>query len=145
VVEQQVKLVERLVGVMNSGNLEALDELFTEDFVDHDPLPGQPSGIEGLRVGLRNLAEQGDDPSFHLKDCFAAGDRVAYHIYGTWTVHPEFVFQDSLGPLAAMRLSGVGIYRCDGGRLAERWGWWSIQAQSEPMTVRVAVAPTGER
>jgi predicted ester cyclase len=131
-----VGVIERLVEVMNACDLEVLDELFTEDFVDHNPLAGQPHGIEGLRLGLRSLAEQGDDVRFHLEDCFSSGDLVAYRIYGTWSVRPRFAFQNMPGALASMNLSGVGIYRCRGDRLAERWGEWSIRAEGEAVTVR---------
>jgi hypothetical protein len=128
-------LVERLVQAMNARHLEALGDLFTDDFVDHDPMPGHPSGVEGLRLGLATLSAQGRDITFHLEDCFCSGDRVAYRIYGTWTVSPELIFQRSLGPPATVSLSGVGIYRCRSGRLAERWGSWSIQADGQPMAV----------
>jgi hypothetical protein len=133
------RLVERLVDAMNTCDLEVLGELFTDDFVDHDPMPGHPPGVEGLRRGLATLSAQGRDVSFHLEDCFCSGDRVAYRIYGTWTVPPEFVFQRSLGPPATVSLSGVGIYRCRSGRLAERWGSWSIQADGQPMSVQAVL------
>jgi hypothetical protein len=128
-----------LVDAMNACDLGALGGLFTDDFVDHDPLPGQPPGVAGLRVGLATLSAQGRDVSFHLEDCFSAGDRVAYRIYGTWTVPAEFVFQQSLGPPATVSLSGVGIYRCRSGRLAERWGSWSMQSGGQTMSVQALV------
>ena len=103
-----VRVIERLVEVMNACDLEVLDELFTEDFVDHDPLAGQPHGIEGLRLGLRSLAEQGDDVRFHLEACFSSGDLVAYRIYGTWSVRPRFAFQNMPGALASNESLGRG-------------------------------------
>jgi hypothetical protein len=136
------RLVARLVEVMNARDLDALGDLFTEDFVDHDPMPGQPPGSQGMRSGLEALATQGEDVSFHLEDCFSSGDRVAYRIFGTWTVPPEFAFQAALGPPATVSLSGVGIYRCRGGRLAERWGWWAMESDGQPLTVRAV--PEGE-
>lgn len=129
-------LIARLVEIMNDRDVDALDELFTHDFEDHDPLQDQPPGVDGLRLGLLNLAAQGADVRFHLEDCFASGDRVAYRIFGTWTVPPEFTFQDALGPRSTVSLAGVGIYRCSEGRLAERWGAWVTHADGHVVDVR---------
>jgi hypothetical protein len=127
-----VQLVERLVKTLNAGVLETLDELYSETYVDHDPLPGQPAGLEGVRAGIQALGRLGREVRFHLEDCFAVGDRVAYRIFGSWTVEPELAFEASLRAPSAYQLSGVGIYRCAGGRLVERWGPWVIHGPEGP-------------
>jgi hypothetical protein len=121
---------------MNGHGIAGLDALFADDFVDHDPLPGQPPGLEGLRLGLEALADQGEDMHFHLEDCFAVDDRVAYRLFGTWTVPPALVFQRDLAPPAPVTLSGTGIFRCRDGRLAERWGLWALAVDGVPASLR---------
>lgn len=129
------RLVERLVELMNGGDIAALDDLFADDFVDHDPMPG-PAGVAGVRLGLEMLSAQGENVRFHLEDCFSSGDRVAYRMFGTWTVPPELVFQRELAPAATVSLSGVGIYKCRAGRLAERWGTWSLLVDGDAVSLR---------
>lgn len=120
------QLVDRLVAAINASDLDALDGLYAPDYVDHDPLPGQPSGLEGVRAGLAMLVSPAVTPRFFLEDVFAVDDRVAYRIFGSWEVAPEFVFEQGLGTRPTMQLHGVGIFRCRVGRLAERWGHWVL-------------------
>ena len=35
--------------ILNKGNINALDQFYAENFVDHNAFPGIPSGIEGMR------------------------------------------------------------------------------------------------
>jgi hypothetical protein len=120
---------------LDGGDLGGLDGLFVEDFVDHDPLGGHPSGLAGMRLGLQALAEQCEAVRFHLEDCFAAGERVAYRLFGTWTVPPALVFQRDLAPPAPVSLSSTGIFRCRAGRLAERWGPWTLTVDGQPASL----------
>ena len=120
------RLVERLVAVINASDLDALDDLYSPGYVDHDPLPGQPSDLDGVRAGLAMLVPPEVTPRFHLEDCFAVGDRVAYRIFGSWEAAPEFVFEAGLGSRPTLQLSGVGIFRCAHDRLVERWGRWEL-------------------
>jgi SnoaL-like polyketide cyclase len=41
--------------VLNEGQLEHLDELVLQDFVELDPLPGQSQGREGLKEVIRQM------------------------------------------------------------------------------------------
>jgi hypothetical protein len=125
------QLVERLVAVINASDLDALDDLYSPGYVDHDPLPGQPSGFDGVRAGLTMLVSPEVAPRFHLEDRFAVGDRVAYRIFGSWEAAPEFVFEAGLGSRPTLQLSGVGIFRCAQDRFVERWGRWELT--SDPM------------
>ena len=44
-------MVRRLVKeAQEGGNLEVIDELMAEDFVDHSPLPGLPPTRDGVRM-----------------------------------------------------------------------------------------------
>src|SRR5437588_10737686 len=38
--------------VFNQGKLEVLDEIVARDHVEHNPLPGQTQGLDGLRNEL---------------------------------------------------------------------------------------------
>lgn len=122
------ELVERLVAVINAADLAGLDHLYSLDYIDHDPLPDQPPGFAGVRAGLAMLVSPDVTPSFHLEDCFAVGERVAYRIFGSWEVAPEFVFEAGLGSRPTMQLAGVGIFRCVNDRFTERWGRWELSS-----------------
>jgi len=129
------RLVERLVAVINASDLDALAELYSVGYVDHDPLPGQSPGVDGVRAGLEMLTPAEVTPRFHLEDCFSSGDRVAYRIFGSWEVAPQFLFESGLGSRPTLTLSGAGIFRCRDGRFVERWGHWVVTS-SEAEVVR---------
>ena len=46
-------IVAKYVYATNMGNFDAFDEFVVEDYVDHDPVPGQEPGREGLKNAYR--------------------------------------------------------------------------------------------
>lgn len=48
-------LIRRFYAEIDAGNIDAMDELVAEDYVDHHPppFPGLPTGREGLKEAFR--------------------------------------------------------------------------------------------
>lgn len=42
---------------VNQGDFSVVDELYGDDMVDHQPLPGAPEGLEGVRYTIAGLRE----------------------------------------------------------------------------------------
>lgn len=106
--EANKRIVERFVEeVPVRGNLDALDELVAEDYVQHNPQAGQ--GRTGVREFFANLEQLlGDelDPTGDLQvNLIAEGDFVVRQ---------------------AIRENGmlVDIWRVSGGVLVEHWDAW---------------------
>src|SRR5687767_10324818 len=66
----------RYVEATNVGDLDELDELVVEDFVEHEPVPGQPQGREGLKWAYRQFLDPFPDVQFIFDDVIAEGDLV---------------------------------------------------------------------
>lgn len=50
-VTEKKRIVRRLIEeAQEKGDLRVVDELLTDDFVDHTPLPGLPGNREGVRI-----------------------------------------------------------------------------------------------
>ncbi|MEM7132390.1 MAG: hypothetical protein AAF702_39170 [Chloroflexota bacterium] len=48
--DQKKQFIARHINeTINKQNLDAIDHLVAEDFVEHVPLPGQEQGAEGLK------------------------------------------------------------------------------------------------
>src|SRR5690242_495291 len=62
--------------VLNKRDVDLLDELAATDYVEHDPLPGQGTGLAGLKERVNALLT-GLDPTFTIEDVIAEDDRVA--------------------------------------------------------------------
>ena len=103
-------LVRRLYEeVFSAGRLEVVDEILTEDYVNHDPPPGAGrtrADVKGIAGGFRERI-----PGFRAQiDRIAAeGDLVAV----------QGVISGSAG---APEIKLGEFFRIENGRIAERWG-----------------------
>ena len=59
--------------VLNGRNLDLLDEIAASDYVEHNPLPGQGIGIDGIRDRYTFLFNAFDF-HFTIDDVIAARD-----------------------------------------------------------------------
>ena len=101
--------------VLNGRRVQAIDELAVAGYDEHDPLPGQREGRDGLKDRVSMLVE-GLAPTFTVEDVVAEGDRVVVR----WTNSARHV-GDFLGIPPTGRscaIAGIDIYRLEDGRLA---------------------------
>jgi predicted ester cyclase len=104
--------------VLGQGNIHLLEEIAVLEYEEHDPIPGQTTGLEGLkqRVEILRSAFQ---PRFTLEDVVAEGDRVVVR----WTnrgVHVgEFMGIPPTG--RSFSIAGIDIHRLSDGKMVEHW------------------------
>jgi serine phosphatase RsbU (regulator of sigma subunit)/ketosteroid isomerase-like protein len=119
--EENMALARRLMEARVMGDVDALDEMLTPDFVTHTRLvPDQPPGREGEKWAISQLNAALSNRGIHFEDQLAAGDKVA----SRFVVH---VTHDR-GELMGVAPSGkvmtnkiIMIHRIEGGRIAEEW------------------------
>ncbi|WP_426997426.1 ester cyclase [Pseudarthrobacter sp. N5] len=118
--EDNKAIVLRFYAEIDAGNIEAMDELVAEDYVDHNPpFPGLPAGREGLKQAFRIFWTA--TPGRHeIEDQLAEGDKVATRLTATGRHEGDLP-----GPLPAtgknLRETAVAIHRIADGRIAEHW------------------------
>lgn len=106
------EVLYRVAAALSEGDLETVEDWFTEDFKLHDPAaPDWPSGHVGARRMLASIREAVPRVSVEALDMVEEGDRVA--------VRWQFTGDREGQPV---RLSTVDIYRFANGRIAEDWG-----------------------
>lgn len=104
--------------VLNGKHPEALDDILTDDFVEHGTPPIE-LGIAGFRDFLAGLAGAFPDITLHVDDWIVEGDRVVARVTVRGTHLGEaFGFPATGRPV---RWTAIHIWRVRGGRLAERW------------------------
>ncbi|MET9958598.1 ester cyclase [Streptomyces sp. NPDC006326] len=128
---------------VNKGDFSIVDEIYSPDMVDHQPLPGAPEGLEGVKYTIAGLREGFPDLHVTIEDMSAHGDHVVIH--NTWrgTHLGEFLGMEPTGRF--IEFQGVVVWRLlDNGLIAERWG---IGVESNMLSVlgmrRLAPASRG--
>ena len=112
-------LARRVFGdVLNGRNLDILDELAASDYIEHNPLPGQRTGIDGIRDRY-TMVLAAFDPQFTIEDVIAEGDKVVLRWTQSGTHVAEFMGMPPTG--RGYRTSGIEIWRVEHGKLAEHW------------------------
>jgi len=122
--EDNKALVRRLFEeVFPSGDLAVVHDLVAPDIIDHDPMPGQPPGAEGIEYVISVMRTAQPDLRFTVDDLLAEADRVAVR----WTMRGT-----NTGPMLSQPPSGepvemtaVVIFRIADGKIAERWAGFS--------------------
>ncbi|MDQ3734385.1 MAG: ester cyclase [Actinomycetota bacterium] len=103
---------------LTNGRVEVIEDLAIADYIEHDPLPGQGEGLEGLKNRVTMLV-QALAPAFTLEDVIAEDDRVVVR----WTNNATHVgtFAGIPATGRSCRVAGIGIHRLVDGRMAEHW------------------------
>lgn len=104
--------------VLNRGDIDLLDDLAAADYVEHDPLPGQGDGRQGLKDRVTMIATAFSQ-TFTIEDVIAEGDRVVVRWTGSGTHVGEFMGIPPTG--RSFTIAGIDIHRIEGGRMAEHW------------------------
>lgn len=120
--EENKAVVRRFIEeVWNNGNLDAIDELISEDHVDHDPgREGTPGGREGMRAFVQMYRTAFPDTHIEFSEMVAEGDLVAGPWTATGTHQGELMGMPASG--RSIRITGMGMDRLRDGKIVESWG-----------------------
>ena len=105
---------------VNTGNLDAFDQLVAADSVDHDPAPGQQPGPEGYKAFFNQMRTAFPDMHLDVDTMIADDDRVAFAYTLTGTNQGPFQGHNATGQ--SIKVRGMQISRFANGRMTERWG-----------------------
>ena len=118
--ERNKALVRRFYDAIDRGDLDAMDELVAENYLDHSPppFPGLGPGRRGLKQEFQIFWDA--TPGHHeIEDQIAEGDKVVTRLtaYG--------IHQRDLPGMAAtgheLKMTATVIHRIENGQLAEKW------------------------
>jgi predicted ester cyclase len=117
--EENKALVRRFYEEIDKGNLEAMDELVAEDYVDHSPPPFPcPPGRQGLKEAFKLFWEA--TPGRHeIEDQIAEGDKVVTRLTAYGKHDGDLPGAPRTGN--EMKMTAVAIHRIADGKLVEKW------------------------
>lgn len=118
--EENKALVRRFYEEIDKGNVDAMDDLVAEDYLDHSPppFPGFAPGREGVNQAFRLFGTR-RQVAIKIEDQIAEGDKVVTRLtaYG--------VHEGDLPGIPAtgrqIKMTGTVIHRIENGKLAEKW------------------------
>jgi len=90
--DENKQIIQRFVEeTINRKNLDAIDELVAENFIEHVPFPGQGPGRDGLRHAIGTLLHAFPDMHWTLDEQIGEGEKVVSRFRWTGTQHGEFL------------------------------------------------------
>jgi steroid delta-isomerase-like uncharacterized protein len=108
--------------IIPAGDQAAMRDVMAPDFLDHDPLPGQPAGAAGGEYVVSTMHTAHPDLRFTIEELVAEADRVVIR----WTLRGT-----NTGPMLgrppsgqAVEFAAIVIFRIANGKIAERWAGW---------------------
>lgn len=118
--EENKALVRRFYAEIDKGNIDALDELVAEDYLDHSPppFPGLAKGREGLKQAFKIFWEA--TPGHHeIEDQIAEGDKVVTRMTSYGKHEKDLPGAPATGN--DLKMTSITIHRIANGKLAEKW------------------------
>jgi steroid delta-isomerase-like uncharacterized protein len=118
--EDNKALIRRFYQEIDDGNLEAMDELVAENYLDHSPalFPGIGSGRAGLKQSFRMFWDA--TPGRHeIEDQIAEGDKVVTRLTAYGVHERDLPGLPATGRQVTM--TGIAIHRIESGKIAEKW------------------------
>ncbi len=120
IIEENKMLVRRFYEEIDKGNLEAMDELVAEDYLDHNPppFPGLASGREGLKQAFKIFLEA--TPGYHcIEEQIAEGDKVVTRLTSYGKHEGDLPGAPRTGN--DLKMTSITIHRIANGKLVEKW------------------------
>ena len=106
--------------VFRRRHLEAVDELLTDDFVEHTPAPGQATDRQGAKDFIGQMLQAFPDLNFEVENQIAEGDTVAAVGTMTGTHNSDFLGVPATGRRVSVAVMDTGRVR--EGRFTDHWG-----------------------
>ena len=118
--ETNKALVRRFYEEIDKGNIDILDELVAENYIDHSPppFPGLAPGREGVKQSFRMFQQA--TPGYHrIEDQIAEGDKVVTRLTSIGKHEGDLPGAPRTGN--DMQVTSITIHRITNGKLVEKW------------------------
>ena len=106
--------------VFSKGKLSVVDDVMDRNFVEHEPLPGFKSGVEGLKQFIGAMRTGFPDLRIAVNDLASQGDKVWTRVTVTGTHKGSFMNIPPTGK--RISFEAMDIVRFSGGKFVEHWG-----------------------
>jgi predicted ester cyclase len=144
--EANKALIRRLFAEIDKGNLDVVDEIIDEAYVDHDPppVPGIAPGREGLKQALK-FYWRTMPGSHQIEDQIAEGDKVVTRMTNYGRRRRDLFGCRQNG--TELRNTAIVIHRIAGGKVVEKWAERDMVSLFKQLGIltRATARPTDSR
>jgi steroid delta-isomerase-like uncharacterized protein len=126
--------IRRMYDLINAGDDDGFGDLVSDDFVDHEELPGLAPTKDGVKTFFRMYRAAFPDLTMTPEDVLPSGDKVVARVRATGTHEGEFMGMPATGKSFDVQL--VDIIRFgDDGLAREHWGVFDQMAMMQQLGV----------
>lgn len=105
--------------VFNQRNIDLVDELAVEDYVENNPFPGQGNGRNDLKARVQAILGAFHPMRFKVEQVVAEGEQVVVRWTQTGTHSGNFMGIPPTGK--EVTVAGIDVHRLRDARMAEHW------------------------
>jgi steroid delta-isomerase-like uncharacterized protein len=127
-------LVRRLYEqVFNQRKIDALDQLLSPEFIDHNPPPGTSGRLEEVKRNFQEIITGFPDLRMSVEDQIAEGDKIVNRLIARGTHEAPYMGIPPTGK--TVEIGGIDILRVLNGKVVERWGYFDDLALLQQLGV----------
>ncbi|MBE7553639.1 MAG: ester cyclase [Anaerolineales bacterium] len=119
--------------LFNRGDLSVADEIVGANYVNHNAVPGETPGREGLKAFVTYLRTAFPDVHFTVEDQIAEGDKVVTRWSVTGTQQGEFAGIPATGK--PINVTAINIHRVSNDQIQEAWLNWDTLGMMQQLGV----------
>lgn len=119
-IEQNKAIVQRVFDdIYNRGQLDAVEQVFAANYVDHSAPPGFPSGLDAFKQAFVMFRAPFPDLYITVEDLIAEGDKVAARL--TFRGTHEGTLMGIPPTYKDLAIAGIAIDRLEDSKIVEHW------------------------
>jgi steroid delta-isomerase-like uncharacterized protein len=127
-------IMQRFFGeLFSDGKLSVADEIVGANYLNHNAVPGETPGREGLKAFVAHLRTAFPDLHFTVEEQIAEGDKVVTRWRATGTHRAEFAGIPATGK--AVDVTAINIHRISDGQIQEAWLNWDALGMMQQLGV----------
>ena len=119
--------MRRFYEVINSGEIDGFIDLLADDFIEHEQMPGMPTGRDGTRQLFTMIAAAFPDMNWAPEDILVDGDKAVARTRFSGTNDGEFMGMPATGKSVSAQLIDIVRFG-DDGVAREHWGVFDMMA-----------------
>ncbi len=122
--------------VISKGNMTVVDDLLAQDYVNHNPLPGQEQGRQGFKQSVLRLRAAFPDLQETIDELIADGDRVVVRATRKGTHRAPFMGIPPTGK--SIDISATYTAHITDGKISDIWLNWDTLGLVQQLGAKIA-------